>query len=103
LIRGAYAEAYEKGRIALLRFRAELISDYEALDEIYFSVPPSEPKYIYYLGKSKGYDSWEKIVKKREKEQVKLYDDYEKKMNEADLSFEEEKDENSFWDYKLVN
>jgi hypothetical protein len=30
---------------------------------------------------------------------VKLYDDYEKKMNEAVLSFEEKLDKNSFWNY----
>ncbi|CAG8771306.1 15140_t:CDS:2, partial [Funneliformis caledonium] len=46
---GVYSKAYEKGRVALLRFRAESISDYEALDEIYFYPPSPEPKYIYYI------------------------------------------------------
>ncbi|CAG8708625.1 14751_t:CDS:10, partial [Funneliformis mosseae] len=46
---GVYSNAYEKGRVTLLRFRAEIISDYEALDKIYFYPPPPEPKYIYYV------------------------------------------------------
>ncbi|CAB4389248.1 unnamed protein product [Rhizophagus irregularis] len=96
-----YAEAFEKGRVALLRYRAELISDYEALDEIHFSHPPSEPEYIYYLGKSKSYDTWEGIVKKRELK--KIYEDLESKMNKTRLSFKGDgDDENSFLNYKEV-
>ncbi|CAG8548643.1 701_t:CDS:2 [Funneliformis mosseae] len=53
---GVYSKAYEKGRVALLRFRAESISDYEALDKIYFYPQSPEPKYIYYIGKSKKDD-----------------------------------------------
>ncbi|CAG8499279.1 12721_t:CDS:2 [Funneliformis caledonium] len=82
---GVYSNAYEKGRVALLRFRAESISDYEALDEIYFYPPPPEPKYIYYIGKSKSYENWDENVKKCENKN--LYDDYEsEKKNEKDTS-----------------
>jgi hypothetical protein len=96
-----YAEAFEKGRVALLRYRAELIADYETLDEIHFFYPPSEPEYIYYLGKSKSYDTWEGIVKKRELK--KIYEDLESKMNKTRLSFKEDgDDENSFLNYKEV-
>ncbi|RIA94098.1 hypothetical protein C1645_866204 [Glomus cerebriforme] len=100
---GVYTEAYEKGRVALLRFRADLISDYEALDEIHFSSVPLEPKYIYYLGKSKSYNAWEKAVKEHEEKNEKLYDDYEKKMNKTKLSFKEKKDDDSFWNYNVSN
>ncbi|RIA94097.1 hypothetical protein C1645_818568 [Glomus cerebriforme] len=100
---GVYTEAYEKGRVALLRFRADLISDYEALDDVHFSPVPLEPKYIYYLGKSKSYNAWEKAVKEREEKNEKLYDDYEKKMNKIKLSFKEKKDDDSFWNYNVSN
>ncbi|CAG8613231.1 11543_t:CDS:10, partial [Funneliformis caledonium] len=84
---GVYSNAFEKGRVALLRFRADSISDYEALDEIYFYPPPPEPKYIYYIGKSKSHENWDENVKKRENKN--LYDDYESEQkNEKDTSVE---------------
>ncbi|CAG8544091.1 966_t:CDS:2 [Funneliformis mosseae] len=88
---GVYSKAYEKGRVALLRFRAESISDYEALDEIYFYPPSPEPKYIYYIGKSKSYNEWVANVKKYKKRN--LYEDYEKKMFERKLTYEDEEDD----------
>ncbi|CAI2180600.1 4369_t:CDS:2, partial [Funneliformis geosporum] len=84
---GVYSKASEKGRVALLRFRAESISDYEALDEIYFYPPSPEPKYIYYIGKSKSYKEWNANVKKSKKKN--LYHDYEKKMFERKLSYKQ--------------
>ncbi|CAB4404217.1 unnamed protein product [Rhizophagus irregularis] len=92
----AHAEAFEKGRAALLYYRAKLISDYEMIDEIYFSSPPSDPKYIYYLDELKSYDTWEKLVKTYEN---KLYDGLEKIMDETELSFKEKNNENSFLNY----
>ncbi|CAI2178720.1 4717_t:CDS:2, partial [Funneliformis geosporum] len=89
---GVYSNAYEKGRVALLRFRAELISDYEALDEIYFYPPSPEAKYIHYLGKSKNYEDWNANVENREEKN--LYDDYEKKTIERKLSFNQVDDYN---------
>ncbi|CAG8521298.1 1275_t:CDS:2 [Funneliformis mosseae] len=84
---GVYSNAFEKGRVALLRFRADSISDYEALDEIYFYPPPPEPKYIYYIGKSKSHENWDENVNKRENKN--LYDDYESEQkNEEDTSVE---------------
>ncbi|CAG8601813.1 13824_t:CDS:10 [Funneliformis caledonium] len=97
---GVYSEAYKKGRVGLLRFRAESISDYEALEEIYFYPKSPEPKYIYYLGESKSYKEWDSNVKKRETEQVKLYNAYEEKMIEDQLpSMEKDDDNESWWDY----
>ncbi|CAG8621232.1 15274_t:CDS:10 [Funneliformis mosseae] len=97
---GVYSEAYKKGRVGLLRFRAESISDYEALEEIYFYPKSPEPKYIYYLGESKSYKEWDSNVKKRETEQIKLYNAYEEKMIEDQLpSMEKDDDNESWWDY----
>ncbi|CAG8576470.1 6087_t:CDS:2 [Funneliformis mosseae] len=87
---GVYAEAYTKGRSALLRFRAESISDYEALEQIYFDPPIPEPKYIYYLGKSKSYKDWDSKVRSRESENNKLYDYYEEKMIDTVLPYEDD-------------
>ncbi|CAG8581005.1 17961_t:CDS:10 [Funneliformis caledonium] len=87
---GVYAEAYTKGRSALLRFRAESISDYEALEQIYFDPPVPEPKYIYYLGKSKSYKDWDSKVRSRESENNKLYDYYEEKMIDTVLPYEDD-------------
>ncbi|CAG8655135.1 2016_t:CDS:2 [Funneliformis caledonium] len=53
-MRSMYSKAYEKGHVALLRLRAESISDYEELDKIYFYPQLSEPKYICYIGKFKN-------------------------------------------------
>ncbi|CAI2190283.1 12320_t:CDS:10, partial [Funneliformis geosporum] len=85
---GVYSKAYAKGRVALLRFRAESISDYETLDEIYFYPPSPEPKYIYYNGKSKSNEEWEAKVKKYSERN--LYDDYEEKIIARPLSYEED-------------
>ncbi|CAI2169996.1 14158_t:CDS:10 [Funneliformis geosporum] len=90
---GVYAEAYTKGGAALLRFRAESISDYEALEQIYLYPPIPEPKYIYYLGKSKSYNAWDSEVKSRESEENKLYNDYEEKMIETRLPYVENDDD----------
>jgi len=99
-----YSEAYEKGRVALLRFRAELISDFEALDEMYFYPPPPEPKYIYYLGESKSYEKWDAKVKERETGQKKLYNDSEEKMIERKLPYKEKDvDNESWWNYDYKN
>ncbi|CAG8605377.1 12262_t:CDS:2 [Funneliformis caledonium] len=70
--RGVYSNAFEKGRVALLRFRAVSISDYEALDEIYFYPPTPEPEYIYYIGKSKSHENWDENVKKLDKAYSKI-------------------------------
>ncbi|CAB4420442.1 unnamed protein product [Rhizophagus irregularis] len=88
---GVYSEAHIKGHAALLRFRAELISDYEALDEIHFNIPLPEPKYIYYIGKSESYEEWDTDVKKYHKE--KSYNDYEKKMGKRELIYKDTDDD----------
>ncbi|RGB36888.1 hypothetical protein C1646_782642 [Rhizophagus diaphanus] len=54
-----------------------------------------------HIGKSKSYDTWEGIVKKRELK--KIYEDLESKMNKTRLLFKGDgDDENSFLNYKEV-
>ncbi|GBC23046.2 hypothetical protein GLOIN_2v848825 [Rhizophagus irregularis DAOM 181602=DAOM 197198] len=55
---GVYEEAAEKGRDALLRYRATLISDYEALEDIRFWPPEPDPQFIFYVGHSKSVEEW---------------------------------------------
>ncbi|GBB99147.1 hypothetical protein RclHR1_03430008 [Rhizophagus clarus] len=97
LLTSAYDEALKKGRAALLRYRAVLISEYEVIDEIHFSSPPLDPEYIYYSDESKRYDAREELVKKHEEKN--FYDDLEKTMDKTELSFEEKDDENSLLCY----
>ncbi|CAI2180789.1 4173_t:CDS:2 [Funneliformis geosporum] len=102
---GVYSEAYKKGRVALLRFRAESISDYEALERIHFFPQSPEPKYIYYLGESKSYKEWDSNAKKRESEQITLYDTYEEKLLEDQFPSKEKEgvDNESWWDYSFTD
>lgn len=79
----------------MLKFRAKLIAEYDAADEIYFYSQLSEPKYIYYLGEPKSYVAWNKVIKKHEKNGVKFYDD----DNNDKINFVEKENENSFWNY----
>ncbi|GES86409.1 hypothetical protein GLOIN_2v865196 [Rhizophagus clarus] len=99
----AYDEGRKNGRVELLRYRAELISDYETLDVIHFSPPPSEPDYIYILDNSENSnDEWEKLVKKHEKKNLSDYLEnhgLEKKMDNKELSFEEKYNDNSLLHY----
>ncbi|CAG8502577.1 9378_t:CDS:10 [Funneliformis caledonium] len=55
---GVYGEAAEKGRDALLRYRATLISDYEALEDVRFWPPEPDPEYIFYVGHSRSFEDW---------------------------------------------
>ncbi|PKB96310.1 hypothetical protein RhiirA5_435045, partial [Rhizophagus irregularis] len=58
LMGGVYERAANKGRQALLRFRAKQIADYEALHHIHIWPHEPDPKYIYYIGKSKNFEEW---------------------------------------------
>ncbi|CAB5362121.1 unnamed protein product [Rhizophagus irregularis] len=89
-----YAEAFEKGRVALLRYRAELISDYEALDEIHFFTSPLEPKYIYYLGDGDENSllNYKKPVNKRENINGEIIDD--DNISRSDKSLDKDHYEN---------
>src|SRR5579871_2084276 len=55
---GVYKKAEKKGRQALLRFRANQIANYEALYHVHFPPLEHDPRYIYYIGESKNFESW---------------------------------------------
>ena len=71
-----YEKAEIKGRQSLLRDRANLIADYEALDHIHFWNPEPEPKYIYYFGQSKNFEEW---YETRKDNKGAIYKDFEEK------------------------
>ncbi|GET57458.1 uncharacterized protein OCT59_015519 [Rhizophagus irregularis] len=53
---GVYEKADTKGRQTLLRYQANHIADYEALQHIHFWKHEHDPKYIYYFGQSKNFE-----------------------------------------------
>ncbi|CAG8725041.1 17515_t:CDS:10, partial [Rhizophagus irregularis] len=79
-----YERAETKGRQALLRFRANQIADYEALEHFHFWPPETEPKYIYYVGRSKNFQEW---YEKKKDDQGEIYKDFEEKSTINNQAF----------------
>ncbi|RIA89799.1 hypothetical protein C1645_824254 [Glomus cerebriforme] len=96
---GIYSEASTQANNALLRFRAESISDYEALDDIHFLPLDPDPKYIFYLGRPSCFNNWKETCDKKKNE--KLYSVYEERIAESKDVFIKEnlKVRNSLWDW----
>ncbi|PKY27321.1 hypothetical protein RhiirB3_473421 [Rhizophagus irregularis] len=96
---GIYSEADTQANNALLRFRADSVSDYEALDDIHFLPLEPDPKYIFYLGTPSCLNTWKEISDK--KKDIKLYSKYEEEIAEIkDLFVEKNLDvENTLWDW----
>src|SRR5215213_23240 len=66
LFSGVYDEAKEVARHAALKYRAELISDYETIEKP-FGNEKGNPRYIYFIGKSDYIEKWmEKSERSRE-------------------------------------
>ncbi|PKK76736.1 hypothetical protein RhiirC2_844931 [Rhizophagus irregularis] len=84
LMSGVYERAANKGRQALLRFRARQIADYEALHHIHIWPREPDPKYIYYIGKSKNFEEWS-----NKREQCVIYKDFEEKSTYIKHNFQE--------------
>ncbi|GBC09935.1 hypothetical protein RclHR1_09210004 [Rhizophagus clarus] len=83
---GVYERAENKGRQALLRFRANQIADYEALEKFHFRPPEPEPKYIYYIGQSKNFQEWYQM---RKNDQDEIYKDFEVKSTIISQAFKD--------------
>ncbi|CAG8584837.1 21565_t:CDS:10 [Rhizophagus irregularis] len=99
LMSGVYERAANKGRQALLRFRARQIADYEALHHIHIWPREPDPKYIYYIGKSKNFEEWS-----NKREQCVIYKDFEEKSTYIKHNFQEtDYDGNSIWKYNKSN
>ncbi|CAI2181778.1 17756_t:CDS:10 [Funneliformis geosporum] len=61
----------QKGRQALLRFRAKQIADFEALHHPHFWPHEADPKCVYYVGRSKNFEEWRNSIDDKEK----IYDE----------------------------
>jgi hypothetical protein len=91
-----YENAATKGRQALLRFRANQIANYEALYPIHFPPIERDPKYIYYVGHSKTFETW---YEDRKDDGI-IFKDFEKKSTFTENVFEEKYYDNfSIWKY----
>ena len=96
---GVFDKVKDKGKRALLKFRAKHIADHEALHQFYWFDDP-EPKYIYYTYHSKKSEEWYKSIKGDD--QLAMYEDLEEKSTSKyinsfkKLSF----DEVSIWKFK---
>ena len=93
---GVYEKAEIKGRQTLLRHRAKLIADYEALQHIHYWDLESEPKHIYYFGQSKTFEEW---YKTREHYEGAIYKDLEKNTFTKHTFKESNYDKYSIWEY----
>src|SRR5688572_21650180 len=99
---GVYERAEARGNQALLKFRASYIADREALYPIHFWKPEPEPKYIYYIGQPKNYETWYKDVK--EIGQDPIYKDLEDKTTFTKHDFKiADYDHVSIWKYEEIN
>ncbi|CAB4463688.1 unnamed protein product [Rhizophagus irregularis] len=95
---GVYETATTKGRQALLRFRANQIANYEALNQVHYPHIKSDPKYIYYIGRSKHFETWYES----RKDDGPIFSDFEKKSTFSKFVFEEKDyDEFSIWKYNI--
>src|SRR6266511_4568111 len=85
---GVFGKAATKGQHACLRFKAEMISDYEALEHktFYFWRTPNEPKYIHYVGHSDNFDQWKEKSKNR---RGCIFKRYEKKADFIRYNFDD--------------
>ncbi|RGB26308.1 hypothetical protein C1646_770586 [Rhizophagus diaphanus] len=95
---GVYETANTKGRQALLRFRANQIANYEALNQVHFPQIKPDPKYIYYICRSKHFETWYES----RKNDGPIFSDFEKKSTFSTFVFEEKDyDEFSLWKYDI--
>ncbi|PKY56127.1 hypothetical protein RhiirA4_476196 [Rhizophagus irregularis] len=80
---GVYEEAATKGRQAL--FRANQIANYEAFYHLHFPPIEHDPKYIYYIGQSKNFETW----RENRKDDGAIYKGFEEKSTFTKFKIEE--------------
>ncbi|RGB41646.1 hypothetical protein C1646_751942 [Rhizophagus diaphanus] len=83
---GVYEEAKIKGRQTLLRHRAIIIADYEALHHIHYWNHEPDPKHIYYFGQSKTIEEW---YDSRKHDRGAIYKGFEEKSTFTKYIFKE--------------
>ncbi|CAB4410857.1 unnamed protein product [Rhizophagus irregularis] len=95
---GVYEEAKIKGRQTLLRHRAIIIADYEALHHIHYWKHEPDPKHIYYFGQSKTIEEW---YDSRKHDRGAIYKGFEEKSTFTKYIFKERNyDKRSIWVYE---
>jgi hypothetical protein len=95
---GVYEEAKIKGRQTLLRHRAIIIADYEALHHIHYWNHEPDPKHIYYFGQSKTIEEW---YDSRKYDRGAIYKGFEEKSTFTKYIFKERNyDKRSIWVYE---
>jgi len=96
---GVYEAAAKKGRDALLRYRATLISDYEALEDIRFWAPEPDPQFIFYVGHSESFEEWSED---RKHFKGCIYQRYENRASYKKYKFQEnQNDKYSLLKYEM--
>ncbi|PKC67872.1 hypothetical protein RhiirA1_457888, partial [Rhizophagus irregularis] len=81
----------------LLRFRANQIADYEALEHFHFWPNEPEPKFIHYIGQSKNFQEWFQL---RKDDQGEIYKDFDEKTTNTIQAFiDVDYDESSIWNF----
>jgi hypothetical protein len=90
-----YEDVANKGRQALLRYRANKIADHEALYHIHFRPKEPDPKYVYYIGE------WYKSIRTYDK--VAIYKDFEERSTITKHHLKEsDYDKFSIWKYEIT-
>ena len=83
----------------MLRYRANLISDYEALEDIRFWPPEPDPQFIFYVGHSESFEEWSED---RKHFKGCIYQRYENKASYKKYKFKEDfNDKNSLLRYEM--
>ncbi|PKY60130.1 hypothetical protein RhiirA4_517403 [Rhizophagus irregularis] len=95
---GVQEKAAAKSRQVLLRFRANQIANYEALNQDHFLSIKPDPIYIYYIGRSENFEKWYDD----RKNDGPIFSNFEKKHTLAKFVLEnKDYDKFSLWKYDV--
>src|SRR5205823_2726363 len=90
---GVYDDAKKIGRHAVLKYRAELIQDYETIEKPLGS-KRGNPRYIYYIGKPDYIEEWLKKSEKTRKSHEKTRKRHENFLSKLDDDSNSDGDDN---------
>ncbi len=92
----AYEDAESKSHLVLLKYKARIILEYEALGNFH----ESDSKYIYYISYISQHQNFKEWYKRKEKDQDAIYKDLEEKSTFTKPTFEKsDYDEVSIWKF----
>ena len=93
----AYEEAESKSHLVLLKYKARIILEYEALGIF----DKSDAKYIYYISEKQDFERW---YKRKDDDQVAIYKDPEEESTFTKHTFKKsDYDEASIWKFDNQN